>query len=458
MKEPISIKEILAVVIKRGRAILCTAIALAILIGGVKGMQAMQNAKDPANSAENIALRYEEAMAEYEWQSAVWERYIANMELKLAKQQEYNEESLRMQLDPYNKYESHVVLAITEIDELAFQQVYQQQGTPVDYIVSKIQQQYLVYWNNMDVNNVLQDHPYEGVQEKYIRELVSVSETDGGMISISANGATEADAAALCEAVYQSILEIQPTIAAATYAHDLSVISSATKLEVDSALDEHQRNNLGYADTYQQELDEYKQQREALKKPTPETGYSTADIVKTAVKWAIVGGVVGFLMACACVWLWYILRDSVETSRQAEAILGVPFFGSAAAKGNLFVRLANRFVGERQWKDREQAAAYIAENLKSRLNTPERIALVSTLKVEEQDAGIQLVLKAMQEQGHTVIFANNAEENPKAVAAVRECKYVIPAERLGASNRNAMLHVLEQAKQLDAQVLGFITI
>jgi hypothetical protein len=64
----------------------------------------------------------------------------------------------------------------------------------------------------------------------------------------------------------------------------------------------------------------------------------------------------------------------------------------------------------------------------------------------------------MTQLGHTVIFANEAESNPKALAAMRECGKVIQVERLGASNRNAMVYVAAVAKQLDAGVLGFVTV
>ena len=68
------------------------------------------------------------------------------------------------------------------------------------------------------------------------------------------------------------------------------------------------------------------------------------------------------------------------------------------------------------------------------------------------------MLSALEQLGHKVCFVNEAEQNPEAIAALRENDYVLQAERLGASNRNAMLCVLDQAKRLDAQVLGFITI
>lgn len=457
MKEPISIKEILAIVIKRGIAVICVAVMLAALLGGFQGFRKLQAVRAPSNSAAEVDKRNNKAMAEYNAQTAALQCAIETVNYKIEKQREYNENSLLMQLDPYNKYTSNIVLAITELEENAFLQVYKIQGTPVDYIVSKMVQQYVVYWENMELST-LKNNPFEGEEEKYVRELVSVAKEDGGTIAITANAATAEEAEAMCKSVYEAILAVQPTIADATYSHGLSVISNSTKMIVDYDLDKDQIICMENLAEYMEELEDYQAQLKKVKKPGTEKALTMSDVVGTAVKWAVIGGVVGFVLACGCVWLVYIVSDGVETTRQMEAIVQVPFFGSSAKKGSAFVRLANWFVGERSWNDRNRAVAYIAENLKSRLDAPGKIAVVSTLKVTREDAGIALVLSALEQLGHKVCFVNEAEQNPEAIAALRENDYVLQAERLGASNRNAMLCVLDQAKRLDAQVLGFITI
>ena len=446
MKEPISIKEILAIVIRKGVAVIAVTLAFAILLGGLQGLKTFKASRQSSNTAEAVALRNEEKLSEYEAQAGVVNSQIANMQHKIDMQQQYNEESLLMQLDPYSKYESHVAMAITELEENAFQQFYKLQTTPVDYIVSKILQQYVVYWNNLDLAERLQGTAFEGVPEKFVREIVSVSKGDGGTLYIKASAATEADAAVLCQRVEEAILDSYNTICDATYAHGLTVISSGTKQMVDYDLDKKQITN-------QENLD-----LEKLKKPGVESVITKTDVLKTAIKWAVIGGIVGFVMACGCVWLLYIVKDGVETSAQASAILAAPYFGSAAGKKGLFDRFADWFVGERSWKDKDQAIAYITENLKSHLSAGDAVALVSSGAAKEDDACIAAVVKSMQDQGYTVRFADEAGRNPAAIAAVRESEYVILAERLGKTSRGAMICVQELAQQLDAKILGFITI
>lgn len=459
MKEPISIKEILAVVIKRGVAILCVALVFAALLGGYKGFTQLRTVRSASNTAEEVAKRNEEALETYQIQYDIGKSMLDKAEYKLEKQKEYNAESLLMQIDPYNKYKSYILLTVTEVEADAFRQVYEQEGTPVEYIIDKIANQYVQCWKNLDVMNELENNPFADSTEKYIREIANVTYTvAGSTITVYANANSAAEATMLCESMYERLLENKDAIEAATYAHALTVISSGTKMEIDYTIDQQQITNREHEDTYRQAVLEAKTNMDLLKKPAVESVQTMKNVVTSAVKWAVIGGIVGFLMACACVWLWYILVDGVETSRQAEAILDTTFLGSAAPKGNIFRRLANWLVEERCWKNPEQAAAYIAEGVKSSADTASQIALISTTKVKEEDAGIQLVLQTLRQLGHTVVYANEAESNAKALAAMRESALVIQVERLGTSNRKAMLHTAAMAKQLNAKVLGFITV
>jgi len=459
MKEPISIKEILAIVIRHGKTVILTALVLAIALGGLQGMKVMKTVNAPENAPEAVALRNEEAAAESELQTAVLNDYIATAKHRIEKTKEYLDEAPLMKLDPYNKFESHVVLSIAALDESEYVRAYQDTlGTPVDYVVAKILQQYELYWNKLDLNELLKGHPYEGTEESYLRELVSVARSQGSTLVITASADSAENASDLCQRIADAILALQPTIVEATFTHELVQISEATKQVVDYELDRNQIKTMEKLDAYLLELEDYEKKMDKIAKPEKESVLTASDAVKAAVKWAVLGGVAGFVLACGCVWLVYIVRDGVETSRQAEAILDAPYFGSAAGRKGFFHRAADRFVGERVWSDRDMAAAYIAENARTHLSAPASVAVLSTVKVQETDDAIQLILETLKNQGHTVRFAGCAEQNPAAVAALRESEYVVMAERLGTSNRSAMVSIRAQANQMNAKLLGFVTV
>jgi len=459
MKEPISIKEILAIVIRRGTAVLLTALVLAAALGGFQGAQTLKKVKAPTNTAEQVAQRNEAARTESDAQEEMIRGNIATAEHRVAMAREYLAESPLMRLDPYDKYESHVVLSIGELDESEYVRAYQDTlGTPVDYVVAKILQQYELYWNKVDLSDALAGTSYEAMAEKYIRELVTVERSQGSTLVITASADSAENAEILCQRTAQTILDAQETMIKATFTHTLVPISDGTKQMVDYDLDRSQIIAMEKYDEYMLELEEYKADLKKIKRPAAETLVTMADAVKDAAVWAVLGGLVGFVLACGTVWLVYIVRDDVETSRQAEAILDAPFLGCAAGRKGFFDRVADRFVGERSWREPEMAARYIAENLISLLPEKASVALLSTAEVQEDAVLLPKVLEALKARGCSVRFAAQAERNPAAVAALRECDYVLMAERLGESNRNAMLCVKNQAAQLDAKLVGFITL
>lgn len=459
MKEPISIKEILAIVIRRGKAVVLTALVLAVALGGLQGFKTLKQVKAPSNTAEQVAQRNEAARAESDAQIDMLKYNIEIAEHRVKKAREYLTESPLMQLDPYDKYESHVALSIGNLDEAEYVRAYQDTlGTPVDYVVAKILQQYELYWNKVDLSNILEGTVYETMAEKYIRELVTVERSQGSTLVITASADSAENAEILCKAAAQAILDAQDTMVEATFTHELVQISQATKQMVDYELDKNQIIAMEKYDEYLLELEQYKNNLKKVQKPATESVVTMAEALKDAVIWAVLGGMVGFVLACGTVWVIYIVRDDVETSRQAEAILNVPYLGCATGKKGIFDRLADRFVGERYWTDPEMAADYIAENLIARLPEKASVALLSTANVGAEDVQLPKVMEAMKARGCSVRFAAKAEQNPAAVAALRECDYVVMAERLGCSGRNAMLCVQQQAEQMQAKILGFITV
>lgn len=447
MKEPISIKEILAIILKRGKVIICVTLAVAILCGGFMFAKRLQEATDPNNSDSSIDIRNEEKMNAYLSEREELENMVTYMQNKLYNQKDYNENSILMSLDPYHLYQSYIAIAVTGIGS----------NGDVDSVRAEIQQKYLAYWTALSLEDLLDDLVYQGVEERYLREIVSLQVGDGGTITVTVLGATEKAAETVRVTIYEWLNEIQQTIASTTANHRLTVIASSTNTKIDYDMDHTQKDNLEYVDQFEQELEKYQDKLDDLRTPSLEAYYTTGQLFRVALKGAILGTIVGFLLACVGVWLWYVLRDGIETTRRAEAVLGVPFFGAAGGSGDLFARMATRFMGDPLWKNPEQAELYIRESLKSRIGAPQRIALLSTLPMSADSAGVELVTKVMTELGHSVTFADRAEENPKTLSALRECDCVMLIERMERSNCNAMVQTIALAKELGAETVGFFT-
>ncbi len=458
MKEPISIKEIFAIVLKQGRKILCAALIGAVLAGGLQAAVQVKDAMAPENSREVIEAQNQEAWDAYYAAVEPLEDALEDARKDLEWQQEYMENSLRMHWDSFHVYKCNIVLSIADIDEAALQQINEKDGKLVAYIVSVIQNQYVNYWKSVDLESELENHSYTDVDETYLREIVGFNTYDGAVINIYAYGEKEEDAVSLAEAIYAAILKAKPLIEESSFSHELKVINQSIKCGNASAIRTAQQENEATLQSLENAYAELEAKLEKVKEPVPAEGYTIKSALKAVITWMVLGAVVVTILACVVIWGMYIIGDGIETSRQMEAILGVPFLGAAAGLGSIWNQWACRFVGERQWKNADMAQLYISENVKNCVESTKKIALVTTLNIAEEDEHVQAVMSAIKSQGFQVSYANQAEENPEALVAIRNCDNVILLERLGKSRRLPVLAVVEMAKRMDTVAVGFVLV
>lgn len=458
MREPICLKELLAVVVKRGKLVICFALIAAVLLGGFQFVKLSRVAKLPECSPEALEKSYQSAMAAYEDELAQLQKVLDQANAKLASQNAYNNDSILMNLDPNNAAVSNTVFSVSGLDALLLEEAYAEKDFSISYFTSAVQNRYIQHLTTTSLKKIFSGTDYADVSEQYLRELFHCASAEGGTITVSIYAGTEAVAAQLGTAIREHLLQLQPQIAGRSFPHTLDVISTTVKTCAISKLAEQQLSAKEQADEYWKNTDALQKQINGLTKPTKGAPYSTATIVKSTVKWTVLGGIVGVILACAWILVLFLFRSRVESSRQMEQLLGVPFLGSVAKKGDIWHRLAQKMLCERVWTDNDQASAFIAQSLKAGMDTAEQVAIVTTLHGKDTDDALGAVSAAAATVCSKVFSAKDAEKNPEAIALFASCKYAVLAERVGVSEVPEMLVVLETAKRMDVQVVGFVTV
>lgn len=455
MKDTVTLKELAAIAVRRGRLAVILVLVFAVLLGGVQAAKQVKAAKSDENSPEKIEERYQEAMVDYLENKADLEKQLARAESQLESQREYNEKSLLMEIDSRNKAVTTVNLAITDIDEGAFQQVFRLEDTPVDFIISKIQSQYLILWNSLDLPASLSYTPRGGMEDKYLRETVTLKKADGGCLTLTVSGTSEEVTRQLADAAYECLLELQNVISEGSYLHGFTLLSSVTKIVVDDNLESTQTANLEKITTYTESIENLTKKLEDLKEPKRDSAPSLSKIILSALKYAVLGAAIGLVLDFTVVMASYIFRSRAETSRQLEQELSVPFLGSSARPKNFWNRLADRIIDERIWPDADQALAYLSSSADILLPSG-RILLLSTLPLEEEP--LRPVIKALEGTERTVRLVGGAGRSPETVGALRDCGCVVLAERAGVTRWADVTELAALARSLNKPVSGFITV
>ena len=243
MKDTVTLKELIAIAVRRGQLAVILALAFAALMGGWRSYTLFKAANSEDNRPEEIEKRYQETLETYRETEASLKEQLIRAEIKLASQQEYNDKSFLMKIDSNNKAITTINLAITDVDEGAFQQVFRLEDTPIDFIISKIQSQYIILWNSLDLQSTLTYTPKGAIEDKYLREIVTLSQVDGGCLTLTVFGISEQESSKLADAAYNCLIELQSTISKGSYLHGFTLLSNVTKTCVDDSLESIQTAN-----------------------------------------------------------------------------------------------------------------------------------------------------------------------------------------------------------------------
>lgn len=453
MKETMSVQEIFAVIIRKGVALICLALVFAILLGGWQFMTLWEKTQDPNNSPAEIEARYQKAMDAYLEGKAELEEKLEKAQVKLERQQVYMENSIQMHIDPYNVGRCSIMVSISGLQlnsDVPWDQA--------DRMIEKVQKMYQQYWNLADLYTEMDKRNCATAEEKYMREVMDIEITAGGTLTIKAVSNDLDLATRQAYAIYDILMDMKPMIEKSTCAHELVMLDSTSKRLVLEGIENRQTTEEKLTNTCITNVEKLQKQISELKEPQKEASYGRAQILSGSIKWAVIGGVLGVFLGCVWALCRALLSSRLQSKRHMEAVLQVPFMGSAAGKGNIFQRMAGRLLGEPRWKDPEEAYNFVARNIDTAVDKEEKLLILTTLSEKKFAAASKDLLLAAETACEGVQCIHCADRNAQAISTLAECKKVLLAERIDASDGQRVLSVMELAKRMDAAVVGFVTV
>lgn len=455
MREPISLKEILAVVVRRGGGILLTVLVLAAALGAYKLKNQLELSKLPENSAEYIEEEHRTALMEFEEQKLSLEKELERTEQSQEVQKKYVNNSLLMKLDPYHLIKNTKVLFIDMPGYAGWGELPEQSEDRYVRVLNQIQSYYRTYWNATDLSQELKSYGVPNIEELYLREVIDVQIADS-MIVITVSGETFQDVQSIADAVSQWFIQLSASENANVYEHEIFELTNVTKIEISEDLRNQQQYHLQATKDLEAKAKELEAQLDGLIAPVKRGSYSKQEILKSAIIWAVLGAVAGGVLSCVWILVLFMFRSRIESSRQMEQVLGVPFLGSAVKSSNIWKRLSDRMLAEPTWQDDTQAESYMAEAFRAAAGAPEQAVILTTLAGKKLDlSGVE---KTIGKVAGKVICVADAERNAETVKALQKCKCVVLAERVDASELPKMQSLLEQINRMEATVVGFVTI
>lgn len=444
-EETLKISEVLAAAIRRGRVVVVVCLICAFLFGAYGALRYYV-------LDENPDIEYEVKLEDYELTKLNLETTIERTNVDLVNQRDYNENSLLMRIDPYSKHTSTITMAISNVDTSGLEQAFTLYEIPINYMTTRIQTQYVVMWNRLDLATIVQGTAYEGSVDKYLREVITVSASDGGLLTIEVKSNSTKESENIANRVYQYLSQAQERVSEASYPHTFSLLSDCiTKSEIDLKLEQKQRDNLNLVEEYQKKIVTSQQELLELKKPDYEGG------TRGVFNKIVIGGIIG--VGVSCLWLVaaQLLRSKVTGADQLVCRYRLTHLGSVPRKKDIFYRLAQKVLAERVWTDKGQALAYITESAITRFPENSSVAVVSTVaNLPEEE--ISEVVEALNTQGRVASVTVDLAHNPVALANLRQCDGVVFLERSFESKTETVEDALTLLRGMDKPVYGFVLI
>ncbi len=486
-EKEISLVELLFYCLKKWRWIVCSMIVIAAAAGGykylstVKSNQIQQEAQalleengetEPVEVVENPRVRY-------------YEQAIASNELELEQQEAYLKDSVVMQMDAYHLWAGTLSFYVDVPDGedgnslrslIAAYKAYATDGRlakqlfDADDSIPVVDLDYLLSFNRGKETIEIM---YSNGSNKNldIESEIPFSESEQNLFQIQIIASSEELCAAYLEKAEETIMDYGKELAGSITVHDLKLLAAVQTEKMDNDMASYQSSVLS---SYGVLLNNLKTLKTDLKTVRDEEGdtitlgqtFALANPVSAAVKYGIVGLVLGAFLAGFVLILVYLMSGKLQSTEMFREEFGMQLIGEVKApvgKKKLFGFIDNWLYhleeGAYANIPREEQIRIAAASLKGAVNQKEglkKLMLAGTIAKEDVEEFCGCLKEHVQEAEFSsykqIVF------DAAALEEVSDYDAVVFLERKRVSYSKLIKKEREMVSGREIPVLGTIVV
>ena len=455
IEREIDLKDLLYRVLKSWRAILVGAIVLAVVLGAFQLIRGLPAMKDTA-AVEAAQEEYSLALSTHETTGKRLSSEIDYLQRQSFSQQEYNDKSTLMKIDPMEKWTGELRFDI---------ELERNEGYQSAVLTNRLLSAYLTYLQSDEFcDEMLARFPAVG-EARFLKELYSAAaDPDAAAITLRCSGKAEAEARQMLEQIKTQLAARYETIRSEVGEHGVSFSGEAVTCEVDLELAEAQKNNLEAVTDYAAKLKTKENELASWEKEAvPEPEYGTKSVVKKTIKYFVLGAVGGAVL----MYIWfagkYALSSTVKTDDDWK-LYQVPVLGRIIQdeKKKKFLpgldTLIDRWFGRTRTLTEAQSCALAAQSLGAALAARglDGIALVGRLPEGKAEELTQKLNAAGTKA--TYRYAGDVLTDPATVQALEDGKEVLLLAERYATSFADVEQTLTLLKAWGKSVLGVVVV
>lgn len=429
MAETMNMKELFALLVRRCRAVLLTALIFAVLLGGVQAFRTSRSNSDESDvsAEEKIASQYADL--------AALKQQLTTTKAKVASLQEYTTHAPLMEIDPYRVYTTTMLIGLTPAENAPVASASQ------EYSDGAVCAAWLA---GTDIQKLAADTSFAEIGNLYLQDLFSAKPLSGGVLSLRTYGTSQERAEELADMLYQGLHRQFSGESSSTPTVN-TVLSSATLCETNTEIADKQDKIFKELTTAKESLTTLTSKVQSQESALPH-GDETPSPVKSGVKYAVLGFAVGIILACLWILVKAMFSGRIETAEQLETMGGAPYWGTLAVAKRKSDRWADAILGETLWADRNAAAAHLADRVAACDSASAGITIISSLS--DQPEELDDFVAALKDRDYSVSVIMNVASDPAAFACLKKNGLILLAERRGMTR-------MERLKAVDKLMHSF---
>ncbi|MCI9019757.1 MAG: hypothetical protein HFH32_03170 [Eubacterium sp.] len=388
-----------------------------------------------------------------EEQQAVDDTALAAEEMQ--KLEEYLENSVLMQADPYHK---HSVVSLYSIDNTAGRNLL------------KITEGYLTFLTNGGVTEAIKeaDNRRWNMDSSYLQEIIRAWQrtddtyritngTEGDMpketlLYVEVTGKNAKQAEQLSESIQEALEEYHAVLKKECGKHTLTLVSSMHKITADSSLQTLQRDKReslkGYRSSLKAALDGFSEEQKLAyglteEEPEKDELQESNWFRGKYVLLAFAGGIFLHCVICTCL---YLLSGTVNSASEFRLNYNIPFYGSIS-------------MTEKLDKNRRQRTEYVLNRLRlsCRNQGIQRVCLTaSTVLDETEKKCLNEIAQGLKESGIETLQAEDVNRDMSQWDRIAEQGHVLMICRTGKTAHRNIDEEMEFYQHNGIEVMGAV--
>lgn len=281
----------------------------------VLGVQMITSSKTE-NVEEGEQTAFEREMQEYEEDYAQLELEIANLEKSIEEQIAYNNESILMKINPYDKKSVKGQFYIDSDYQIMPELTYQN----VDITVS-VAKAYQALASTGELAKYINEHLEKPIKERYLNELITVSYPGDAVLEVTVVHTDIESAREIYDLVIECMNKSKSGFEKNIGKYNMTLLNESENAFVDLELKETQVLNLDTINTLKESLVEKRESFDALAMPTEGSGMTLP----------IIGAFLGGFCVLGIYIILFLTDTTIKDEKDVASQLGLPLLGTIPA-------------------------------------------------------------------------------------------------------------------------------